>query len=55
MASLSTRQKHLHLAVAKRRAAMKGEKYNSHKRSSMKFRKIMRNNNLILRQFKPQF
>jgi hypothetical protein len=55
MRSLSTREKHLLIVEAKRKVAMKGEKYHSHRRSSPKFRKIIQNNNLLIKELRKEF
>ncbi len=55
MAKLSTRESYLRKAGKKRRAMIKGKDYHSsNKKSSSKFREIMENNNLILKQLSKE-
>lgn len=49
MASLTKRQKKLHLRTAKRRAIIMGKKFHPIKKVSMKRRKIMKENYKIIR------
>ena len=51
MAKLSTREAYLRRVGKKRKAMMKGKEYHfSNKKSSSKFRKILENNCLIIKQ-----
>jgi YHS domain-containing protein len=51
MAKLSTRESYLRREGNKRKAMIKGKEYHfSHKKSSSKFRKILENNCLIIKQ-----
>jgi len=51
MAKLTTRESYLRRVGKKRKAMIKGKKYHfSNKNSSLKFRKILENNRLIINQ-----
>ena len=56
MEKLSARQNYLHLVEAKRRAMIKGEKFHAHRRkSSPKWRKIIQENNLLIKKLRFQY
>ena len=55
MEKLSARKKYLHLVSAKRRATIKGKEFHySSKKTSPKFKKIMKNNTFIIRKLKQE-
>ena len=54
MEKFTTRQRYLKLKERKRKAALMGEKYTFSRKSSSKFRKIRRNNDMILKKLRDE-